>query len=51
MPIITMNLQQRKVSVEQKQRITEEITDILTKTLDCPKEAVCIIINEQLKEN
>ena len=51
MPLITINLWRGKTTVEQKRRIVKEITDTISDTIDCPKEAVHIIINEQPKEN
>ena len=51
MPVITVNIWKGKTTVEQKHRLVKEITDIISVTLDCPKEAVHIIINEQPKEN
>lgn len=51
MPLITINLWKGKTTVEQKRRLVKEITDVVSDTLDCPKDAVHIIINEQPKEN
>ena len=50
MPVITINLWKGR-TVEQKRRLVKEITDVVADTIDCPKEAVHIIINEQSKEN
>lgn len=50
MPLITINIWKGK-TVEQKRRLVKEITDTVVDTIDCPREAVHIIINEQPKEN
>ena len=50
MPFITINIWKRR-TVAQKRKLVKEITDVVSDTLDCPKEAVHIIINEQTKEN
>lgn len=38
-------------TVEQKRRLVKEITDTVVDTIDCPREAVHIIINEEPKKN
>lgn len=38
-------------TIEQKRQMVAEVTEAITKNLNCPKEAVTIIIREMKKEH
>ncbi|OGD15620.1 4-oxalocrotonate tautomerase [Candidatus Atribacteria bacterium RBG_19FT_COMBO_35_14] len=50
MPILQVELLKGR-TVEQKREMVKKVTDAITETLDCPKEAVSIIIREMELEN
>lgn len=50
MPILQMEILKGR-TVEQKREMVKEVTDAIIRTLDCPKEAVRIIIREMDTEN
>ena len=50
MPIVTVNMMEGR-SDEQKERMIEEVSDALSRTLDAPKESVRIMINEMPKQH
>jgi len=50
MPIVTINMMEGR-SDEQKERMIEEVSDALSRTLDAPKESVRIMINEMPKQH
>ena len=51
MPLVRIDLWKGVTTVEQKRKLVKGITDTVSDTIDCPKEAVHIIISEQPKEN
>ncbi len=50
MPILQVELLKGR-TVEQKREMVRKVTDAVTETLNCPKEAVSIIIREMELEN
>jgi len=50
MPIVQMEILKGR-TVEQKREMVKEVTAAISKTLDCPPEAVSIIIREMEKED
>jgi 4-oxalocrotonate tautomerase len=50
MPILQVELLKGR-TVEQKRNMVKKVTEAVTETLDCPKEAVRIIIREMELEN
>lgn len=50
MPIVTVNMMEGR-SDEQKERMIEEVSDALSRTLDAPKESVRVMINEMPKQH
>ena len=50
MPIIQVEMLKGR-TIEQKREMVEEITEVVTRTASCPKEAVKIIIREMEFEN
>jgi len=50
MPILQVELLKGR-TVEQKREMVRKVTDAITETLSCPKEAVSIIIREMEWEN
>ena len=50
MPILQVELLKGR-TVEQKREMARKVTDAVTETLNCPKEAVRIIIREMELEN
>lgn len=50
MPIIQVEMLKGR-SLEQKRQMVKEITEVVTRTASCPKEAVRIIIREMDFEN
>ncbi|MDD5015634.1 MAG: 2-hydroxymuconate tautomerase family protein [Atribacterota bacterium] len=50
MPILQVEILKGR-TVEQKREMVRKVTDAITKTLNCPKEAVSIIIREMEWEN
>jgi len=50
MPILQVELLKGR-TVEQKREMVKKVTDAVTETLNCPKEAVRIIIREMEFEN
>ena len=50
MPFIEVNMWQGFDPVKKK-KLIERITDVVTEVVDCPKQAVHIIIREMPKEN
>jgi len=50
MPILQVEILKGR-TVEQKREMVEKVTDAITETLNCPKEAVRIIIREMEWEN
>jgi len=50
MPILQVELLKGR-TVEQKREMVRKVTDAITETLNCPKEAVSIIIREMEWEN
>ena len=51
MPLIRIDLWKETTTTERKRKLVKGITDIVSETINCPKEAVHIIINEEPKEN
>ncbi len=50
MPILQIELIKGR-SVEQKRAMIEKVTEAVCETVNCPKDAVSIIIREMEKEN
>jgi len=50
MPILQVEILKGR-TVEQKREMVKKVTDAITETLNCPKEAVSIIIREMEWEN
>lgn len=50
MPILQVEILKGR-TVEQKREMVRKVTDAVTETLNCPKEAVSIIIREMEWEN
>ena len=50
MPILKVEILKGR-SVEQKREMVRRVTDVIIDTLNCPKEAVRIIIREMEPEN
>jgi 4-oxalocrotonate tautomerase len=50
MPILQVEILKGR-TVEQKREMVRKVTDAITETLNCPKEAVSIIIREMEWEN
>lgn len=50
MPILQIEILKGR-TVEQKREMVKKVTDAITETLNCPKEAVSIIIREMEWEN
>ncbi len=50
MPILQVEMLKGR-TIEQKRNMVKKVTDAVTETLDCPKEAVRIIIREMELEN
>lgn len=50
MPILQVEMLKGR-TVEQKRNMVKKVTEAVTETLDCPKEAVRIIIREMEFEN
>jgi len=50
MPILQLEILKGR-TVEQKREMVRKVTDAITETLNCPKEAVSIIIREMEWEN
>lgn len=50
MPILQIELIKGR-SLEQKRAMIEKVTEAVCETVNCPKEAVSIIIREMEKEN
>ncbi len=50
MPIVQIEMFEGR-TLEQKRNMVKEVTSALVKTVDCPPEAVRIIIREMKKEN
>jgi len=50
MPILQVEILKGR-TVEQKRNMVKKVTEAVTETLDCPKEAVKIIIREMELEN
>jgi 4-oxalocrotonate tautomerase len=50
MPILQVEILKGR-TVEQKRKMVKKVTEAVTETLDCPKEAVRIIIREMEFEN
>ena len=50
MPILQVELLKGR-TVEQKREMVRKVTDAITESLNCPKEAVSIIIREMEWEN
>lgn len=50
MPILQVEILKGR-TVEQKREMVRKVTDAITETLNCPKEAVSIIIREMEFEN
>lgn len=50
MPILQVEILKGR-TIEQKREMVKKVTDAVTETLDCPKEAVSIIIREMELEN
>ena len=50
MPILQVEILKGR-TVEQKRNMVKKVTEAVTETLDCPKEAVRIIIREMELEN
>lgn len=50
MPILQIELLKGR-TLEQKRAMVKKVTEAITETLNCPKEAVRIIIREMDKEN
>lgn len=50
MPILQVEILKGR-TVEQKRAMIEKVTDAVCETLNCPKEAVSIMIREMDKEN
>lgn len=50
MPIVQVEILEGR-NVEQKRKMAEEITEAISKNLECPKQAVTIIIREIQKEH
>ena len=50
MPILQVEMLKGR-TVEQKRKMVKKVTDALTETLNCPKEAVRIIIREMESDN
>lgn len=50
MPVVQIELLKGR-SVEQKREMVRKVTEALTSTIGCPKEAVSIIIRDMEKED
>ena len=50
MPILQVEILKGR-TIEQKRNMVKKVTDAVTETLNCPKEAVRIIIREMELEN
>lgn len=50
MPIVTINMMEGR-SDEQKERMIDEVSEALARSLDAPKESVRIMINEMPKQH
>jgi len=50
MPILQVEMLKGR-TIEQKRNMVKKVTDAVTETLNCPKEAVRIIIREMELEN
>lgn len=50
MPIIHVDMIEGR-TIEQKRALVEKVTQVVSETVNCPKEAVKIIINDMAKEN
>ncbi len=50
MPILQIEILKGR-TIEQKREMVKKVTDAITETLNCPKEAVSIIIREMEWEN
>jgi 4-oxalocrotonate tautomerase len=50
MPILQVEILKGR-TIEQKRNMVRKVTDAVTETLDCPEEAVRIIIREMELEN
>ena len=50
MPILQVEMLKGR-TIEQKRNMVKKVTDAVTETLECPKEAVRIIIREMELEN
>jgi 4-oxalocrotonate tautomerase len=50
MPILQVEILKGR-TVQQKRNMVKKVTEAVTKTLDCPKEAVKIMIREMELEN
>ena len=50
MPIVQVEILEGR-NVEQKRKMADEVTEAISKNLECPREAVTIIIREIHKEH
>jgi len=50
MPIVQVEILEGR-SVEQKRKMAAEVTEVISRTLECPQEAVTIMIRELPKEH
>jgi 4-oxalocrotonate tautomerase len=50
MPIVQIDMLEGR-SLEQKRALVEKVTDAITESVNCPKEAVTIIIREMATQN
>ncbi|MFW5819563.1 MAG: 2-hydroxymuconate tautomerase, partial [Desulfovermiculus sp.] len=50
MPIVQVEILEGR-DVEKKRKMAEEVTDAISRNLECPKEAVTIVIREISKEH
>lgn len=50
MPIVHIELLEGR-TIEQKREMVKRVTEVLTETVNCPKEAVTIVISEMPKSH
>ncbi|MFO7875800.1 MAG: 2-hydroxymuconate tautomerase [Desulfovermiculus sp.] len=50
MPIVQVEILEGR-DVEKKRKMAEEVTDAISRNLECPREAVTIVIREISKEH
>lgn len=50
MPIVQVEILEGR-SIEQKRKLAEKVTDAVVESINCPRDAVSVIIREMKKDN